>query len=456
MLEIIRINRLNLKEEEKMKKRHLRLAIVLILTLTVLGLAACGGDSGNDSADSDPGAATTEEPASDDTSATDGETAEAVAEETLKVGFLLHTTEWFAAVDKPNYDELNALVAYVNEDLGGWEIGGKKYKIEAVNVDGQSDPDAVRTAAMSLVDAGVKFVVETNDFWVTGCTDVFEEAGILHACAYVTYSADYMGPNNPLAFTASDGSVGDYAAAFEVLKKNYPDVKSVIFANDDNGVNEKLFQLMSDYGKQYGIEVLPDYIKYAGDTTDYSSVATQVVKSGADCFMGNGSPTAFGAILKDVRAQGSDVVCACVQGKPATMLMEYAGADASSNAFTLGASTRESDLGENPEILNNLVEKVRQTAGDESASNFDGAGANNLWVLLQVMQKCGSVDPEEVAKAWTEMDAVDTIYGVGTPGGEETYGIANHAIGHPKPVSLIDPSQSDGWAFDGWIDVKIP
>jgi branched-chain amino acid transport system substrate-binding protein len=426
---------------------------VLIALVMVVAFSACGGGStGEEAASTD---AQGGEPADSGAADTEAEATEE-ATETLKIGFLLHTTEWFAAVDKPNYDELNALVAYVNEDLGGWEVGGKKYKLEAVNVDGQSDPDAVRTAAMSLVDAGVQFVVETNDFWVAGASDIFEEAGIFHACAYVTYSADYMGEQNPLAFTASDGSVGDYAAAFEVLKKSYPDVKSVIFVNDDNGVNEKLFELMSDYGKQYGIEVLPDYIKYPGDTTDYSSIATQIVKSGADCFMGNGAPTAFGALLKDIRAQGSDTVCACVQGKPATMLMEYAGADASSNAFTLGASTRESDRAENPEILNLLVDKVRATAGDEAASNFDGAGANNLWTMLQVMQKCGSIDPNEVAKAWVEMDSVDTIYGVGTPGGTETYGIANHAIGHPKPVSLIDPSQEDGWAFDGWIDVKIP
>jgi ABC-type branched-subunit amino acid transport system substrate-binding protein len=417
-----------------MSKMKWKVIAVLTVLVMVFAFSACGKETPTD---------------------TDTDT-DADAVETLKVGFLLHTTEWFASVDKPNYDELNALVAYVNDDLGGWDVGGTKYKLEAVNVDGQSDPDAVRTAAMSLVDTGVKFVIETNDFWVAGASDVFEEAGVFHASAYVTYSADYMNEKNPLAFTASNGSVGDYAAAFEVLVKNYPDVKKVIFVNDDNGVNEVLFNLMTDYGEQYGIEVLPNYIMYPGDTTDYSSFATQIVKSGADAFMGNGSPSAFGALLKEVRAQGSDIVCACVQGKPATMLMEYAGADASSNAFTLGVSTRESDIAENPEILNLLVEKVRETAGDEAAANFDGAGANNLWTLLQVMQKCGSVNTEDVAQAWVEMDAVDTLYGVGTPGGTETYGIVNHAIGHPKPVSIIDPTQEGGWVFDGWIDVKIP
>ena len=54
----------------------------------------------------------------------------------------------------------------------------------------------------------------------------------------------------------------------------------------------------------------------------------QLVDSGADAFLGNGSPDAYGALLKAVRALGSDMVCACAQGKTATTLMEYAGEEA--------------------------------------------------------------------------------------------------------------------------------
>jgi hypothetical protein len=172
--------------------------------------------------------------------------------------------------------------------------------------------------------------------------------------------------------------------------------------------------------------------------------------------MGNGSPEAFGALLKEVRALGSDAVMACIQGKPAAMLMEYAPADALYNGFTLGASTRASDLNMNPEMLNKVVEKVRELYGDETAATFDGAACNNLYVMLQCMQIANSVDPKEVAKAWENLTTIDTIYGEGTAGGLETYGIANHAVGHPKLVSVIDPEAEDGWKFWGWIDVAIP
>ena len=146
------------------------------------------------------------------------EAEEAPAEDlktgTLPIGLMIHTSDWFAAVDAPNYYEFHAMVDYINEDLGGWQIGDTLYQIEAVDQDGQSSGDQLRVCAQALVDQGVNFVVETNDFWVLACEDIFEDAGVLHASAYVTYTPGYFGENSPMAFTASNGSAGDYATGF--------------------------------------------------------------------------------------------------------------------------------------------------------------------------------------------------------------------------------------------------
>jgi hypothetical protein len=79
-----------------------------------------------------------------------------------------------------------------------------------------------------------------------------------------------------------------------------------------------------------------------------------------------------------------------------------------------------------------------------------------MYVILQLMQKCGSVDPADVAAEWEKGGQIETIYGTGTIGGEETYGVANHAIGSPRSVSIIDPDAEDGWYFAEWIDTEIP
>ena len=430
-----------------MKKKLLAL---LLSGAMLLPLVACGGgDSGESSAPSGSTAPSASQPADE------GGDGGATKTDTLKIGLLVHQTGWFAGVDTPNYNEFNAMVKYVNEDLGGWTVGDTTYTLEAVCVDGQSDYPALRTAALSLVDAGVDFVVETNDFWVNSCADVFEDEGIMHVSAYCVLAPDYITPDNKMAFTGSNGTGGDYSTAFAALSKYYPDVKSVILANDDNGLDETMITLMQKYAEPYGIEV-KGMVIYPGDTTDYTSYAQQLVDSGADAFLGNGSPDAYGALLKAVRALGSDMVCACAQGKTATTLMEYAGADACYNAFTLGPSTREEDKDLNTDILNALVDKVAELYGEENAAIFDGAAANCLYVILQLMQKCGSVDPADVAAAWEAGGEVETIYGTGTIGGEETYGVANHAIGSPRSVSIIDPEAEGGWYFAEWIPTLVP
>ena len=429
-----------------MKRRILAL---LLSGAMLLPLAACGNsDSGNTSTPpADNNSPSASQPAGEDTQAT--------KTDTLKIGLLVHQTGWFAGVDTPNFNEFNAMIDYVNNDLGGWTVGDTTYTLEAVNADGQSDYTALNTAALSLVDAGVDFVVETNDFWVNSVASVFEDEGIMHVSAYCVLAPGYITEENTMAFTGSNGTGGDYATAFAALDKYYPEVESVILANDDNGLDETMLDLMQRYAEPYGIEV-KGMVIYPGDTTDYTAYAQQLVDSGADAFLGNGSPDAYGALLKAVRALGSDMVCACAQGKTATTLMEYAGEEACYNAFTLGPSTREEDRDQNTDILNALVDKVADMYGEENAATFDGAAANCLYVTLQLMQRCGSVDPADVAAEWEKGGEVETIYGTGTIGGEETYGVANHAIGSPRSVSIIDPEAEDGWYFAEWIPTLVP
>jgi hypothetical protein len=56
-----------------------------------------------------------------------------------------------------------------------------------------------------------------------------------------------------------------------------------------------------------------------------------------------------------------------------------------------------------------------------------------------------------VVKAkWEIMDTVETLFGTGILSGDETYGIKNHAIGHPMPYQkLMNGEVSPG----GWVDV---
>ena len=226
-------------------------ALALVLSL-LLALSACGGGNGQTStppADSDAPSAS--QPA---------EEGGSTNTETLKIGLLVHQTGWFAGVDTPNFYEFNAMVDYINNELGGWTVGDTTYQLEAVCADGQSDYPTLRTAAISLVDAGVDFVVETNDFWVNSVADVFEEEGIMHVSAYCVLAPDYITENNAMAFTGSNGSAGDYKTAFAALAEYFPEVKTVVMCENDNGNIDVTYPLIQSYAAEYGIEVVDKII----------------------------------------------------------------------------------------------------------------------------------------------------------------------------------------------------
>ena len=248
------------------------LALVLA-SVMLLALCACGGsvDTGKldeiltalesieaqvDALAGEPApapAAEAEAPAGDAEEAPDAPAA-AESAAVLPIGLMVNQTGWFAMVDAPNFYEFNAMIDYINEDLGGWTVGDTTYTLEAVCVDGQSDYPALRTAAMSLVDAGVDFVVETNDFWVNSCADVFEDEGIMHVSAYCVLAPDYIVPENPLAFTGSNGAAGDYRTACAALAEYFPEVKTIVMAENDNGNFDLTFPLVQSYAAEYGID----------------------------------------------------------------------------------------------------------------------------------------------------------------------------------------------------------
>ena len=161
-----------------------KLLALLLAAAMVLGLAACGSGSGSSSgggsttSDNAPAASTADSaaaPAADQNTTASGDNV-------LKIGALLNTTGWFASIDYNNQIEMQTLCDYINEQ-GGLDVGGTKYQLELVVEDGGSDAEGIRSAAQRLVDAGVKYVMETNDFWVEGAIDIFENAGVMNVMA---------------------------------------------------------------------------------------------------------------------------------------------------------------------------------------------------------------------------------------------------------------------------------
>lgn len=426
-------------------KKHIRKLIALLLAGCMLfALAACGGTStegeSNAPVASDPVSSGENTPTGENTSTGDN---------VIRIGALCNQTGWFAIYDYNNVLEMQCLAKMIN-DKGGLEVGGQTYTIEIIAEDGQSDASGIRSAAQLLADAGVDYVVETNDFWVEGALDIFENAGIMNIMAQNNVSYTTINENWDYSYTFSNGAAAQYAAAFELLVRDYPQVKSIVHCENDDGSGEAKAALIKALCEKYGLEFIDKAVIYDAEATDFSAVALQLIATGADAFIGNASVTNAGSILKELRNNGSDMVLAGTIGANASMLKEAAGADASTNAFTMGSDLENPE--NNTEAFNELYNTFKAEYGDEVASAWCGVGVNCLYVLLELMKDAGSVEVEDVRAYIESAETVESIFGTANICGVETYGV-KHIISHPNSTTKLVDGEV---VFGGWIDCYVP
>ena len=408
-----------------MKKK---LFAMLLAASMVFSMAACG--SGSSSAASSAGS--TGAPAAPASNAASAEnTTTSSGDNVLKIGALINTTGWFASIDYNNQIEMETLCKYYN-DQGGIDIGGTKYQLELVVEDGGSDAEGIRSAAQRLVDQGIQYVIETNDFWVEGAIDIFENAGVMNIMAQNNMNHNVMNADIKYSYSFSDACTSQYSTALDVIKDQYPEVKSVVYCCDDNGVNKEQAALIEDACKRVGLEYNDAFIVYDGETTDFSSIALKVINSGADAFIGNGTPDNIAGLLKEVRSAGSDMLCAAV------ITLSPGALIAGSGLFTFGSDIVTPE--HNTDTFNELYKLFVDTYGQDNAAAWNGACMDNLYNLLQLMQGAGSTDVEAVRSYFDSIDSIETLFGTGVKCGEETFGVA-HLIAHPSHALKAENGQ---------------
>ena len=414
-----------------MKKK---LFAMLLAASMVFSMAACG--SGSSSAASSAGS--TGAPAAPASNAASAEnTTTSSGDNVLKIGALINTTGWFASIDYNNQIEMETLCKYYN-DQGGIDIGGTKYQLELVVEDGGSDAEGIRSAAQRLVDQGIQYVIETNDFWVEGAIDIFENAGVMNIMAQNNMNHNVMNADIKYSYSFSDACTSQYSTALDVIKDQYPEVKSVVYCCDDNGVNKEQAALIEDACKRVGLEYNDAFIVYDGETTDFSSIALKVINSGADAFIGNGTPDNIAGLLKEVRSAGSDMLCAAVITLSPGALIAGSGLNDLSGAFTFGSDIATPE--HNTDTFNELYKLFVDTYGQDNAAAWNGACMDNLYNLLQLMQGAGSTDVEAVRSYFDSIDSIETLFGTGVKCGEETFGVV-HLIAHPSHALKAENGQ---------------
>ncbi len=116
--------------------------IIFVLSLTVVlitALAGCGGES---------------TPSTVETSTASSASPDAGGN-TIKLGYV-DSLQGVVGLDGQR--SVQAVVEYLNGQ-GGVDIGGKKYQIQVVSIDTNSDNDTARAGVQKLISEGVKFIL---------------------------------------------------------------------------------------------------------------------------------------------------------------------------------------------------------------------------------------------------------------------------------------------------------
>lgn len=407
-----------------MKKKALRI-FSLALSLSILLMIAACGSSGNQAEPSDNGAQNT---ASTET-------------QIIKVGSLAALTGYFSSFDIQNNRELYKMADLLNED-GGITVGGVNYKFEIVTADMQSDLAGAVTAAEILAyEEEVDFAIETIGFFAVAASDIFESAGIVHINNWNTLSADEINENTPNKFIGCNSTGGASVALVGAIKEQFPDIKTAVFVTAEDGTEEDQAAVARYACEKYGIELV-DSIIYANDIVDMSPVTTRIKSIDADLIIHSHLVANAASVAKALRSSGNDTPIVYIGSTMGRDVVELCGTEAAVNFMTVGFP----ENADNPPVIQRLYDRVIRDFGEVS---FTGCYSNCLYILAEAMKYADSVEPEAVKEALETMDTIETIYGTGTFGGDETYGIAHHGIFHPSPITFVrDAEHIEGYWFD--------
>lgn len=369
------------------------------------------------------------------------------AEKTLQIGGLMSFTGFFNVNDTPDWNE-TVIAAEIMNEQGGITVNGQKYQVELVAEDCKSTMDGVTAAANRLVyDKGVKFIIGPAAFFASAAAPVTGPAQVMYISTWCANTPGEVDATTPYAFTTSHGSIPSAIAAMKFLKQAYPEVKNVALVTPDDGAVPFLIPIVRELLAAEGLTVVGDTIAYPNEMVDFSPIVAKILTlEGIDgIFQANGLAPHVGAIIKGIREGGNHQPYAASMPMPMIEIINLAGISACEDVFTVCVTANDPD---NSPIVQEIIDRTLAQYGEDYSLKF--MGANAIWILKEVIEAANSLDPAVVKAKFESMDKIETIFGMGTVCGDETYGIAHHAVAHPLPINLV----KDGKSIPaGWIDV---
>jgi ABC-type branched-subunit amino acid transport system substrate-binding protein len=369
---------------------------------------------------------------------------------TLKIGFLAALTGFLSTKDIPDVNMALAAAEVFNEK-GGITVDGQQYMIEFILEDYETNMDGLTAATNRLVyDHEVKFIIGPTAFFSSGVGPITDPEKVIRVITFACNTPGELDATTPYCFLGSNGSIGKFMGSLKYLKQAYPEVEKVAIVLPDDGTITFLQPLYDRALADEGLEMVGEAILYPNEMQDFSPIVAKIntlEEADAICHT-NGVSQHIGACVKGVREAGNFKPYAGMMCATMNDIVAIAGLEASQDVFMASTSADELAL---PPLGKEVIQRYIAKHGEETSLIL--YAANCLYMLTQAIEGAQSLDPDAVKTYWESMDAIDTLEGPGVMCGDETYGIAHHAVAHPQPIQILD--ESGKAVSGGLIDIGV-
>ena len=377
-------------------------------------------------------------------------------EKTLKVGVACNATGWFADFDANNWEELVIYADMLNEE-GGIKIGEDNYKIELVQADGQSDFAGMPTACMMLVDEGVDFVIETNDFWMVDGNQILKDAGILTLSGYPDFATGFWtdadGNVNDCLVSCANGAANDVVALLTELGEIYPEAHTIMYVCNADGTEGVKYDYVKSVCEAMGYDLLEQYEVYDSSAPDMTAIAQKIAAADPDAYIGQGVISCIGQLVAALQDYDQETICLASCGQSIDVLASIIGDQSKCNKIiSVGIGF---DKEKNTELMNTIYDKLIDKFDEATAHSFTGNFVNCLKVYKEIVEKTGTTDKDAFLEYWANAETLPTLYSDNAHlGGKESFGLDfNRMVVNLTPISTLDGGVG---TFLGWyqFDVK--
>lgn len=307
---------------------------------------------------------------------------------------------------------------------GGLNVGGEKYKIEIIWEDDKYNAAAGRMAAEKLVNRDkVKFIHGSQSSAVILAVQPITEPNKILFLVN-SYAKEVLTPDKPYTFRMVLTSNEILQGMYPWMNKTYPRLKNVAFVEPNDASGWSIEKDCKRIAEQNQFQVVFSQF-YERGTSDFYPLLNKLIVQKPDFIDFTGAPPGDQAlIVKQMRELG-------YKGKT------FSGTTMDPLEFCkiAGVQNAEGHISNTHDLLGAYTTEGQKKYYDDymaiHGKPFDPVTPKYhlyLDILVQAIEKSGSLDPTQVKETMEKTEEWHTIFGAAKFGGKEHYGIKRQIV----------------------------